>query len=300
MTNLVQDPIPGVDLSDYQRVTDPAAIFNHGIKFAIIKSTEDTTYYSPDVLAVAEELTKAGIACFFYFMPHAPSDPNEVLSFMRLHTPTTGQVELDLEITDGDSWAQVEAKIQLYLDKAPDELMYSNLNFLSNMDYAHWPGKYQDRLWLAWPGGNPPLPYKSTLWQYGQGEVPGITGTVDLDYYLLGDALFTTWTGKAFKVSDPNQPPPPPPAPPPPTTTDVQLILPILRAWDTRSEYVRLLQHCLQWHGISVNGNPIKIDGVFGPMTRLALLQFQHSQGSKITHPDETNADTWHALIPNV
>src|SRR5580693_570660 len=108
--------IKGFDASSYQSITNPQLIYNSGYRFAIIKSTEDTTFINPSCLSMAKSLHGVGISVFFYYMPHASSNPNAVFAFMKAHTPAA-QDELDLEIPDGLSWPELAKLSQTYLDK---------------------------------------------------------------------------------------------------------------------------------------------------------------------------------------
>jgi len=87
-------------------------------------------------------------------------------------------------------------------------------------------------------------------------------------------------------------PPLPPPPPPPPPPTGIPPYPGQAIRVGERSENVRRIQNCLN----SVNNAGLAADGIFGPLTQNAVMNFQRSRG---LNPDGVVGPlTWGALMP--
>jgi lysozyme len=171
--------IPGIDVSHYQGDIDWQEVAQSGIKFAYIKCTEGWSFVDPKFEQNWAEATNAGILCgAYHFMTDC--DPILQASLLRKTGPAFGlPPALDIELPSITRKAvnaflhAVKLPVVLYLDAwLLDE--FEDAQALGPLWVAHY-GAAQPAIG-TWP--------KWTFWQHtASGQIPGITGAVDLDWF---------------------------------------------------------------------------------------------------------------------
>lgn len=183
-------PAKALDVSGYQGRVDWKHVHEAGFRFVAIKATEGTSFVDPLLDRNASHAREAGLRVALYHYAHPSESPRrEAKHFLdvALGHSKHGDIApaLDLEVTEGHGpralWRWQHAFCELVadaLDTTP--ILYSYLAFL---DADIWlPPKHRP-IWGAAYGHVP----AATLahwhaWQYtSSGNVPGISGRVDLD-----------------------------------------------------------------------------------------------------------------------
>ena len=193
--------IKGIDVSVLNGKIDWRAVYNDGVRFAMIKATQgrgegastkhlrrftDGRFY--ENLAAA---TSAGIACgvYHYFTAKTVKEANEEAAyFLSVITPKKDQITLwaavDVEsfYLDGIKPAPLGASVRAFCDAVKaagfPPMLYSNPNFLV---YRFGPHVFDDTpIWLAHYRVSKPMQVPNTkIWQYGYTKVNGVSGNVD-------------------------------------------------------------------------------------------------------------------------
>lgn len=280
----------GLDISadqpdpiNYQQVKDS------DIEFVIIKDSESLSYTNPDDMADTLGFHNVGIHVFHYFVPHAGTSIPNQYQFAQIHNPG-GQVEIDWEVSEGQTWAQLADQAKLALSTDKTGLLYCNLNWLDNMAYFSWPTRDDNRIWFADWGGSPQPDFHPLIQQTSGGTVPcpGINGPVDQDIFLGTEEQWATWIGLAYDSATA------PPIKPVHTSVSITRTFPELYPLDTAFEWNKLLQLLLIWH-LDVPFSTAS--GTWDHNTTVNVMTFQKRNNL----PDNAIVDaaTWEALLPN-
>jgi hypothetical protein len=165
-----------------------------GVSAAVIKATEGTAYVNPWLGRDLADAAAAGLAVSTYHFARMGNPVAEA----RFYLATAGLLAqvLDYETNTSVVWAR---SFLGTLNRAPSSAMtYGSTSTLS--------GFYQQLPSLAWPAAyNQGYPGWGAMWQYtSSGNVPGITGSVDLSSWHGGETLYDNF----FRI---NAPPPQPP-----------------------------------------------------------------------------------------
>jgi lysozyme len=187
-------PVQGIDVSHWQGNIDWFSVANSGIAFAFAKATEGLTYMDPQFDTNWANMQAAGIIRGAYHFGHPGSDPiAQADFFLNTVQPVSGdlQMMLDLEVTDGQTPAQVWNWTQAFIGEIQAQtgapgIIYTGFYFwrdrvgnpLNNLNcpfflaaYVSNPDPYVPPAWSTW-----------SFWQYSDtGRVPGISGNVDTD-----------------------------------------------------------------------------------------------------------------------
>lgn len=181
----------GVDVSHWQGAIAWCDVAESGVAFAYLKATEGTGMIDDRLVANCREAKAAGIKVGFYHFAYPDNDPIEeaehFLSTVDALTPDLLPA-LDLEHAGTQkSAAFVVNWAQAWLDHVENAIgqkpiVYTYPWFANNIigkaltDYPLWIAQYTNApssfAWDAW-----------AVWQASdKGRVPGIDGTVDIDY----------------------------------------------------------------------------------------------------------------------
>lgn len=192
--------IRGMDCSHFQDVQDWTAVSQSGIQFAFFKAMQGDAYRDPTFVKNVNGAKSVGIDPKAYLF-YDPSDAwlDQVDNFLEdLKPHGIKEAALDLEWL-GDKWTLNSEQYHLQMIRAVISklkqagmivVIYSTHGFI--MKYLPNADCFGDcELWIAHydnvPGDIPPMWTRPTYWQYSEkGSVPGIIGTVDLDYFLVG------------------------------------------------------------------------------------------------------------------
>lgn len=191
----------GIDVSHHQGAIDWKKVAAAGVKFAYLKATESNKFVDDRYAANRAAAKKAGILTGAYHFHHYDVDWSEQA---HLFVTTVGSFKgdlppaLDLEQDDfrngktGVAKETAARQTLAWLDavgKAAGStpVVYCDPDFrgrfLTDADYG------KSLLWEASLTKSPPssiAPWKHlSFWQYDwKGHVPGISGNVDMDYFM--------------------------------------------------------------------------------------------------------------------
>jgi GH25 family lysozyme M1 (1,4-beta-N-acetylmuramidase) len=191
----------GIDVSAFQGQIDWQAVWQSGIEFAFVRATDgyDINAFglqgSVDMQLNANIQGTEGHPRGFYHVLEAGSLAAQYQLFQSV-APKDGIWVLDIEPGMADtlgSNAVVQAVQQwraLCAAQGKQPLIYTSQDTLPVVESA---GIGPSNIWLAAPGGGQP---QAACWQYGQGNVNGIQGTVDLDEWLLSNWEWLTYAGQ--------------------------------------------------------------------------------------------------------
>jgi len=188
---------PGIDVSHYQGVIDWAKVKAAGIQFAFIKATDGATGTDPMFATNVKGCMAVGLpwGAYHFFRPgeNAAAQAAHFLSVADFIVTgiACGKVlppALDLELGP-----LTFAEAMIWLDQVDEALGNTPMVYISpafaaaNIEPGDPAGAYP--LWIAeyGPRATPTIPDPWGGWEFWQhsaaGEIDGIAGTVDLDWF---------------------------------------------------------------------------------------------------------------------
>lgn len=159
---------------------------DHGYHYVMIKATEGLNYTNPYLEQDAHGARAAGMQVgYYHFARPGESNANAQAQFFLQEIkslPRSIGGCLDLEISDGLSWAELANWGKQFLTTLPPEvkqkILYCSSSWANSLPNAPW----GNQLWIASWGQRPRR--KCWAWQSsGSGEVPGVTGECDIDVF---------------------------------------------------------------------------------------------------------------------
>lgn len=186
--------IPGIDVSYYQNTIDWRRVRKSGVLFAFIRVSDGATFADPMFATNWNAARPTGVyrGAYQYFRPdeNATAQADLLIAAIR-RDPGELPPVIDVETAGGKSAAQIARAIKVWVERVREKLgvepiIYTGPDFwktsVDNADLTSQP------LWIAhYTGACPtiPAPWRTwTFWQYTErGEVPGITGPVDLNVF---------------------------------------------------------------------------------------------------------------------
>lgn len=306
----------GIDVSAYNPVTSYARVAASGRKVAILRVTERNNQPDPTFERNYKGFRQAGMKVGVYKFSYALSAAEASLEADSVLRALKGKT-LEFPVFYDMEWSrqrslpasQLAAVIREFRRKIVDAGylfgIYCNLDWYNNvLDVEGFPYDY----WIAsYPYNDRGVVVESLRpahgigWQYSsKGTVPGIDGNVDLDVFYKdytggsadqpereeGDGAEANddWIKRlqsAVGAVPDNIPGP-----------ETLSKLPLLKE-GSQGEVVRLLQERLgNQYRIGVTGG---YDGIYGPGTRAAVMEFQKQKGLSID--GITGQNTWKALL---
>jgi lysozyme len=182
----------GIDVSKAQGTVDWPSVAAAGYAFAFLKATDGQDYVDPTFTENWEGAKAAGLLRGAYHFFRAEDDPAVQAAWFWKTVGGDGDLPLvvDVETTMEQSASTVVANLTRFLDdlqqaSGRQPMIYTAPGFWQQLGTSAF-GAYP--LWVAEYGASQPtLPSGWTLWDFWQhsetGQVPGITGAVDLDVY---------------------------------------------------------------------------------------------------------------------
>jgi lysozyme len=195
--------IPGIDVSRWQGSINWPAVQTTGKLFAFIKATEGSGLVDPFFAANWKGAKDAGLLCgayhFFRPLQDAKKQAELFLKSVKLESGDFPPV-LDLEVSENLRAATIIQRVEIWVSEIEKQtgkkvILYSGISFLNDSftipaggpplwarDHILWVANY-----LPPTAIQPFMPAgwdKWHFWQYSQaGQVDGINGSVDLDWY---------------------------------------------------------------------------------------------------------------------
>lgn len=252
----------GIDVSDFQGRVDWTAVARSGVSFAIAKATEGETLVSDTFSRNWSTMKAAGLVRGAYHFFRPTSDPvRQANSFLKTAKIQLGDLPavLDVEVDDGVAPRDLNDRVAQWLRVVEgatqrQAIIYTSLTFwensLNNSDaFRGHP------LWIAqYDVDSPELPGNWSdwvFWQYSQsGSISGVDGDVDLNRFNGPIAALRDFAQGYLWLAQGNSGP-----------------------------NVAKLQQALRQKGF----NPGAADGIFGPATRAAVIEFQRSRRLSLT-----------------
>jgi GH25 family lysozyme M1 (1,4-beta-N-acetylmuramidase) len=198
--------VEGIDVSEFQGAIDWAAVRASGRLFGIARVSDGTQHVDPTFAANWAGMKAQGMVRGAYQFFRASEDPvaQADLLLARLGPLGPGDLPpmLDVEVTDGQTSATIDARIATWVGRvravtgrAP--LVYTGPYFWGQIG---GPASQGTTLVVAdWGPSCPLVPAawsRWTFWQYADnGHVPGIGGLVDLDRFDGSAAELRALTG---------------------------------------------------------------------------------------------------------
>lgn len=193
----------GIDTSHNQVVKSWSDVSNDGVQFVFLKATQGDAYRDPTFVQNVTGAKTVGIDPKAYLFYDPTADWLEQVDnfILDLRPHNIQEVALDLEWLNDDAgrekWGQNSEqyhdqmlravlskleqagfKIVIYTSTEFIKEFLPNSSFLGNYDL--WLCHYSDKI-----GELPAHWTKASYWQYSQkGQVAGIEGPVDMDFYL--------------------------------------------------------------------------------------------------------------------
>lgn len=194
----VPNALLGIDISHYQGSIDWAQVFEAGVKFAFIKATDGANSADPMCKANCDGAREAGVPYGLYHFWRPQDAANaQADNFLRTVTdagPSEFAVALDIEtgsLTEENQEQALEwlARVDQTLLKAQRPLVYvspsyAQVNLTDELwlQYPLWAAHYTNLMqpntsrWPSW-----------MFWQrQGDGQVPGVSTAVDIDWFHGG------------------------------------------------------------------------------------------------------------------
>lgn len=182
----------GLDISQWQHADpiDYRQVVDAGYSFVIVKIADGATGVNDYAEADINGFRDAGADVAGYLFIHPSEELGPQIKNAVEHAYGVKTIVVDSEVTEGMPWSAVAEQTHAALQGLSWELynagLYSNGNFLANMEGAPW-GFFLD---YADPSNTtPPLPATiiQTSWT---DQVPGISGQVDEDEFVGSDAEY--------------------------------------------------------------------------------------------------------------
>src|ERR1700677_22760 len=191
---------PGIDVSHFQGSVNWVNVFAAGTVFVFLKATEGMNFTDPTYQANLTDARNAGLLCGAYHFFDPTADPNDQADYFcsqASYKPGDLPPVLDIEATPPESWsnlspAQSIILVQQWLNQVQDNLkakpiIYAASSFMQEVlggttqfqGYPLWLARY------APVAGTLPQGWDDwSFWQYSQsGQIAGVTGAVDMDYF---------------------------------------------------------------------------------------------------------------------
>lgn len=179
-----------IDVSDNNhdggQPIDWSEVMRSGVRAVMIKATQGTDYTNEWLDRDAHGARAAGLHIGYYHFAEPSVDAANVAAESDRFTlainglPRDIGVALDLEVSNGLSWAELATYARAFLDplaaKGIGTALYVNASWFGSLPGAPW----NHRLWLASWGVRP----RRSVWAWqssGTGACPGVPGECDLD-----------------------------------------------------------------------------------------------------------------------
>lgn len=210
--------VDGIDVSQVQTITDAAAVYAAGFRWAIVKASEGLSYRDPRARSHLDALAGAGLLVGAYgFARFSQGQPRAQARTLYDSATSDGKhmvrLVLDLEsCPDGTPWAALREFAGEYLSElrlaGSLPVLYTMASWLgplgaATLDVPVWVAQYRS-VTQAWAPSQAEADAFFTaregvcLWQYSGDKgyrVPGIAGDCDRNLFRGDEASLREWFG---------------------------------------------------------------------------------------------------------
>lgn len=204
-------PVHGVDVARYQGAIDWRAVARSGIAFAYIKATEGGDVLDPEFRSNRRGAKSAGLRWgayhYFYFCRPAAQQARWFIRHVPRDAAALPHV-LDMEwnprsptcrLRPDGATVRREARrfleiLERHYGRRP--IVYTTPDFYAQTGIGRLSGT---QFWLRSVADHPSATYPGqrwTFWQYtGTGQVPGVSGPVDINVFVGSRESWAAWPG---------------------------------------------------------------------------------------------------------
>ena len=257
--------IKGIDVSRYQGDIDWRAVAADGIEFAMIKALQGQSAVDKRFLQNAQGAQAAGIPFGVYVYSKAKTADEaraEALAAIDLTDGFTLRYPVALDVESAHFREMESGLLADIINAFCSEIkssglmpiIYSNKDWLTNVIPEDCSRRWD--VWLAqWRKSDPDYQGPYTMWQYGRGEVAGVSGKVDMDICFVGyPKLAESARPLVFRVTTPRM----------------------------KGDAVLKMQLALiAANYTDATGTPLAPDGVWGPKSQAALDKLINAQSER-------------------
>jgi GH25 family lysozyme M1 (1,4-beta-N-acetylmuramidase) len=205
--------VVGVDVSEFQGAIDWAAVRASGRVFGIARVSDGTQHVDPTFAANYAGMQAHGLVRGSYQFFRASEDPVAQANLLLSHVGALGPGDLppmlDVEVTDGQSNATIDARIAAWVARIEAATGRAPLVYTGPYFWGHIgsPASLGTTLVVAdWGPSCPLVPQSWASWKFWQyadnGHVGGIGGLVDLDRFDGTETELRALTGASSTTSD--------------------------------------------------------------------------------------------------
>jgi lysozyme len=187
--------VEGIDVSTYQGTINWAQVTTSNVRFAVTRISDGLNYQDVQFNRNWAAIKDAGLirGAYQFFEPglDAMAQANMVVSKVGKLGPNDLPVQLDMEVTGGQSAATIVSRMKIWIERVTAgtgkrPMIYSAKYFWNDNIASREFNSYA--LWVANYGvtcPDMPDPWSNwTIWQYSDNRtVPGISGGVDADKF---------------------------------------------------------------------------------------------------------------------
>ena len=196
----------GIDVSEWQGYIDFSQVSNSGIKIVYIRASEGNEYKDPDAKRNYQGAKRNGLKVGFYHFLTATNEEEAIEQADFFASVIKGlevdcRLAMDYESFNDLSIEEINHIAEAFLNRlqyvtGKDVIIYSDAYNAANVFSNDLANKYP--IWVADYDASEPMNGNWSIWdgfQYSDtGEVEGISGYVDRDYFTSG--VFLTDTSK--------------------------------------------------------------------------------------------------------
>ena len=194
----------GIDVSEWQGYIDFSQVSNSGIKVVYIRASEGSGYEDPDVIRNYQGAKNNGLKVGFYHFLTATNEEEAIEQADFFSSVIKGlevdcRLAMDFEIFNNLTIEEINYISEAFLNRlqyvtGKDVIIYSDAYDAANVFSSDLANKYP--IWVADYNVSEPMNGNWSVWdgfQYADdGEVDGISGYVDKDYFTSGVFLTDT------------------------------------------------------------------------------------------------------------
>jgi lysozyme len=206
--SLVDYPIRGVDVSEFQRGIDwPQLVEGRKIRFAFIRASEGSSVQDPRFRAnwsAARGLVARSAYHFFTFCTPGESQATNFLDVLQQGSelPAAVDVEFSGNCTSWISLTAIRTQLHIFLSAVRSATGRTPILYVTSKSYERLVRGFFNGypLWVRDVASTPRVTdYPNLLfWQYaGNGRAPGVRGLIDLNAFVGSTAQYRAFLRRA-------------------------------------------------------------------------------------------------------